>query len=116
MRTLKFRAFDKECKEICYYFTLEGALRYDEEEKINPDDFEFSQWTGFKDKNGNDIYEWDIIQFDDGDVPCDVLALVEFKDGAFLNCQEYSLGGDIMARPVVVGNIYENPELEYSEW
>ena len=69
------------------------------------------QYTGLKDKNRIEIYEGDIVDFNDGYGLSGNLKVVEFKTGGFTNCYSYDTGGATTAYPEVIGNIYENPEL-----
>ena len=81
---------------------------------------ELMQYTGLKDKNGNEIYEGDIITTD-LERP---YLIVEYRNGAFmLNCNDgledyYDIFFGTSEEPKevykygeVIGNIYENPEL-----
>lgn len=65
MREIKFRDWNPETKEM-RYFDLDW---YDREEHNAW--WNIMQFTGMKDKNGIDIYEWDIIwcwmRYDDWD-------------------------------------------------
>ncbi|MFX1588988.1 MAG: YopX family protein [Promethearchaeota archaeon] len=75
--------------------------------------YELSQFTGLKDKKGKEIYEGDIVQWEDsrnndmysGDIIYSNEP-VEFKGGAF-----YPICTMDEKEFEIIGNIYENPEL-----
>ncbi len=76
------------------------------------------QYTGLKDKNGKDIYEGDIIQFAEK-----YFYIVKYEDAKFVGYHannDWGKWGDLykLGKPgfdkynyVVIGNIYQNPEL-----
>ena len=71
------------------------------------------QYTGLKDKNGKEIYEGDIVKG-----PTGYIFNVLFNEGSFKICsnESHPLKNTmfLMNGPewlVVIGNIYENPEL-----
>lgn len=78
------------------------------------------QSTGLKDKNGKEIFEGDIVQFEDYYIETDLLyinkGIVEWSQGGFAITERASvemedlLDGDFLD-VTIIGNIYENPEL-----
>lgn len=135
-REIRFRAWDKKNKEMCSGFDLvfDGkdklqSLRHDDwiqDDDFNPsggfespEDFILMQFTGLKDKNGMKIWEGDIIETGYGGA-----RVIVWEDGCFhARHPNYEPGKDMPSFPVhfygvnpdllpiVLGNIYENPEL-----
>lgn len=124
MRTIKFRGYSKDFTENEWFFGNiidKGNGSFQILEK-NPKIWDLSydgitvipesigQFTGLHDKNGNEIYEGDILE--------DTLGrkkLVEyFQDGFWLNASfdgaEWCLR-QVNSSSKIIGNIYKNPEL-----
>ena len=65
------------------------------------------QYTGIKDKYGKEIYEGDIVEFDDSEI-----YYVSFSNGTFtLEPHKMCICNENVSNLRVIGNIYENPEL-----
>jgi len=118
MRELKFRAWDRVKRKMLYGVSPFNIHIKDKNEPLlsmeysNHDDCEFEQYTGLKDKNGKEIYEGDIVDYED-DGEC--IGFVKYEapefylDANATNWAKMSLKGAPIQR--VLGNIHENPEL-----
>ncbi len=132
MREIKFRVWNSKDKRFIYsdefnYDGLNIKLFYfflyvtDKEDFEKIEFSELQQYTGLKDRNGNEIFESDIIKLDDlfaKHICADrLICLVGFNEGSFM----YGRDGNYnymnsylwMAENycTVVGNTYQNPEL-----
>ena len=123
MREIKFRAWFKEENRMIEWEQLHlenddcGLMVWIGENGDNfgttsgypIDNFELMQYTGLKDKNGNEIYEGDIIKYDTGRPEQISFDNARFTSG---NDRGRTLLSKGLARLCkVIGNIYENPEL-----
>ena len=126
MRETKFRYSCKRDSGFYFsqIFTLEqiesgDAKKWIEANLVGIFHLKRDEWTGLHDNNGKEIYERDLLDVDDGDRYCRV---VWFEpqgcfdtEGVeiFRNRHSFvALRNNMWAyRCVVVGNIYENPEL-----
>lgn len=101
MRELKFRVYIPDHEKFCY-FTL-GNFDYSDR-YLHQHSYPVQQYTGLKDKHGKDIYEGDILFFQqqDGVWPNQLNKNIEVKY-PFV-CGNTHLGE-------IIGNIFENPEL-----
>lgn len=122
MREIKFRAFVKFAKVTLdvIYIDFERKRVYCKTKLNNPnpldfyefEDIELMQHTGLKDKNGVEIYEGDILSFDNNHYE-----IVVFRDGGFaienpLGYAFFQNNLDVITKQYsIIGNIYENKEL-----
>src|SRR5690606_23340090 len=114
MREIKFRAWDKENKEMVEVELLgKRVLLCKNGEWENIEDFEVMQFTGLCDKNNREIYEGDIAKSGKRLFVAkwnnDIASFVwEPLDGeSSYPC--FNVG--TVKNVEVVGNIFENPEL-----
>lgn len=129
MRELKFRVFRKDHNQMFDPWTIQELWVDDviaTEENIEKDVI-FMQYTGLKDKNGKDIYEGDVIEYQGYPENLDYrdARLVEWVKGGFIlrhlwsndnapHESEYMMQlwfATIPKRYIIIGNRYENPEL-----
>lgn len=119
---LKFRAWDKLGKEMHKVSAIDFSSKSARiirlagvqsngkgDHKRWHSSVELMQSTGFKDVNGVEIYEGDIVQ----DSYSGEVSFIEFKEGAFyITCSNVteliSENDDIIE---IIGNIFENEEL-----
>ena len=144
MKEIKFRAWDKETKTMVYsdrsnenvwqvhydFMFGDNGLRCCWEEEYE-DNFGYlarsyreldniMQYTGLKDKNGEDIYEGDIVELTNigkmwvgGYYKADKF-IVDIKTRTWLKGEEFGYEGERLIDwedTVVIGNIYENQEI-----
>ena len=130
MREIKFRAWDEKekcwvsgfaihqsgmfsdwagCKKINGQCVAEADWKYQHEIPH----IKIMQYTGLKDRHGQEIYEGDILRDDEMG-----LNVVRWEDGSFWLEMFYEGGQSLMEHLSdynevceVIGNIYENPEL-----
>ncbi|MGN0743885.1 MAG: YopX family protein, partial [Christensenellales bacterium] len=74
------------------------------------------QYTGLTDKNGNKIFDGDIVVFSEAECPETERAIVVYDDGGYkLKYLNYdymdNLDSVTAESQVIVGNIHDNPEL-----
>lgn len=129
--TPKFRAWDSAKKEMfkdTFAITESGQVVVVEQEDVmSPPDYVFvdhlaiMQSTGLKDKNGQEIFEGDILEVTDEHSWLEVVSYSQLK--AMFVTEEINREFKVPESPLydlfdtnifkfkVIGNIYENPEL-----
>ena len=119
MREIKFRAWAYASKVIFYPDSDEG---WELKNGVITPLFNtmLMQFTGLHDKNGKEIYEGDLIR-----TYINLIFVVKFTMGAFwIEWISKSESEDMALQllsaknksSVVIGNIYENPELLEDKW
>ena len=141
MREIKFRAWDKQDRRMITHeqdfiplkVTNLGVLRLnpniekDNWEFMNRDRFYLMQHTGLKDRNGKEIYEGDIIKYNDYVVDPETDEVYDREITGVIKYNEEYQTLDILVdekrideywivrtsecEVEVIGNIYENEEL-----
>lgn len=107
-REIKFRAIVPVNSDLPKHIEYFDLSKIDDSIRLSDADFDIDQlmqYTGFKDKNGKEIYEGDLIDYGNGR-----FKPVEFIDGCFCICKITSMP-KLMTLFPIIGNIYENPEL-----
>lgn len=125
----KFRAWDKRFSGFVEdFFVSEDGKIYKKTKdtgygfaisRETSDKIILMQSTGLKDKNGKEIFEGDVVQFEDCYTESDFLyinkGIVEWSQGSFTVTNRDSveiedlLDGEILD-VTIIGNIYENKE------
>lgn len=118
----------------CYVNQLNKPIIFEKETEWHHyvDENTLGQFTGLKDKNGTNIFEGDIVEFEShGYIPSTYKGVVVFHEGSYCiewkskyfgdtgfhrigevdEWQDMSASGKITYTYEVIGNIYDNPEL-----
>ena len=124
MKELKIKAWLKKEKKMVAIIGIDfnyEYIRYTEDDNLFNEnyktaefkDIELLQFSGAKDKAGQELYEADVIKFNDG--IDDIYGLISYDDEDAVYCVSYenvtehlsNMAGDFE----IVGNIFENPDL-----
>ena len=107
-REIKFRVWDMQSKQWVESYSSIHNDCISINECFEKGKYAFMQFTGIKDRNGKEIFEGDIVNVNGGN------HIIEWRGAGFAaTWSDYNLdtcwfvGGG----PVVIGNIFENPEL-----
>lgn len=124
MKELKIKAWLKKEKKMLSIIGIDfnyEYIRYTEDDNLfNSDykvaefkDIELLQFTGLKDNGGQELYEADVIKFNDG--IDDIYGLISYDDEDGTYCVSYeNITEHLSDREgdfEIVGNIFENPDL-----
>lgn len=129
-RVIKFRGKDISDGEWVYgdlihkKFTNKGNVYIEDERGVGTDVAieTVGQFTGLCDKNGKEIYEGDIMRIPETEFNIEIIGVVEFDRGSYFIRSFFSGTHSSLAwavreripgerRGVVIGNIYDNPDL-----
>ena len=124
MREFKMKAWLKKEKKMVSMIGIDlnyQYIRYSDDGNLFKDDYkiaefkdiELLQFPGAKDQAGQEVYEADVIKFNDG--IDDIYGLISYDDEDAVYCVSYenvtehlsNMAGDFE----IVGNIFENPDL-----
>ena len=113
-REIKFRAWHKELEDMTF---SESEKHFWYKLKEYPNMYVLMQFTGLKDKNGKEIYEGDIVSYNDEfHDSIEERYKIIYDNETATYCLESSedpeYDANLTLRPIeVIGNIYENPGL-----
>lgn len=104
-RPIRFRAWNNDLNLMQFGSERWQGVLLDD---ANDHGYPVMQFTGLKDKNGNPIYEGDIVNLTN-DSETGAYTTIEVK--WFRNQCGFNVNGNCEGDYEIIGNIYENPEL-----
>ena len=117
MREIKFRAWQTRDRVIGF-MNYKVDISYLGDSMVGSDSSDIlMQYTGIKDKNGKEIYEGDILEMNDRKASRSQVKYDDKKWARFLAYDREAVSvympfvENAVNQWVVIGNIYENPEL-----
>ena len=124
MKEFKMKAWLKKENKMVSIIGIDlnyQYIRYSDDGNLFKDDYkiaefkdiELLQFTGAKDKAGQEVYEADVIKFNDG--IDDIYGLISYNDEDAVYCVSYENVTEHLLNMAgnfeIVGNIFENPNL-----
>ena len=115
MRELKFRRYDDYGNDFVYY----DLKNKNDDEYICffMTNYPIEQYTGLKDKDGKEIFEGDIVDYND-DGEC--IGVVKYDSPEFYLEADLTINARMFLKGAphqkVIGNIYDNSELLKNYW
>ncbi|MCR8986054.1 YopX family protein [Brevibacillus laterosporus] len=116
MREIKFRAWDKEDKNMLDWEMIKLDVEYSLNQLLEMNQFDIMQFTGLYDMYANEVYESDVVKgyYWNAKGRNRIIGVVQYRGNQIViaGVKQYE-GIFVPADPLceVIGNIYENPEL-----
>ena len=121
MREIKFRVYYQKVTDDSWVIEGEYTLKdlTDRGIQFDQERIKWVEWTGLKDRDGEEIYEGDIVRWGESEPNIiwdgTVKGEVYWLDGGFwVACKEsnhFSGRIDETGHFEIIGNIYENPDM-----